>query len=84
MNNKTELQTESSATEGLSSTEGASLSDLLCEDCGKNFTRTSDYLKQKRTDPLFKWSCAKCDECRDKRVDLAFKRLPEIMQAITT
>ncbi len=32
MNDKTELQTEASATEGLSSTEGASLSDLLCDD----------------------------------------------------
>ena len=30
MSDKTELQTEASATEGLSSTEGASLSDLLC------------------------------------------------------
>ena len=30
MCDKTELQTEASATEGLSSTEGASLSDLLC------------------------------------------------------
>lgn len=30
MNDKAELQTEESATEGLSSTEGASLSDLLC------------------------------------------------------
>lgn len=30
MSDKTELQTEASATEGLSSNEGASLSDLLC------------------------------------------------------
>jgi len=62
----------------------ASLTDLLCEDCGKNFTRESAYIQQKRTDPLFRWTCTKCDECKEKRVFLAFKRLPEIMQALNT
>jgi hypothetical protein len=33
MSDTTELQSEASATEGLSSTEGASLNDLLCASC---------------------------------------------------
>lgn len=37
MSGKTELQTEASATHGLSSTEGASLSDLLCVANGVRF-----------------------------------------------
>lgn len=57
---------------------------LCCEDCGCDFTRKKAYLVQKRTDPLFKWTCAKCDECKEKMVNLAFKRLPEVMTAIAT
>lgn len=55
------------------------LSALLCEDCGSEFHRTKEYLSQKRTDPLYRWTCAKCDTCKNARSDAAFKRLPEIM-----
>ncbi len=65
--------------EGLSGKNG-----LLCEDCGSEFSRTKEYLSQKRTDPLFKWTCAKCDTCKKKRQDAAFKRMPEIMAALIT
>jgi hypothetical protein len=57
---------------------------LSCEDCGVEFERDEDYLNQKRSDPLFRWTCAKCDSCKDKRVKQAFKRLPEVMAAIAT
>ena len=60
------------------------LSALLCEDCGSEFHRTKEYLNQKRTDTLFRWTCAKCDTCKKKRQDAAFKRMPEIMTALIT
>jgi len=50
-----------------------------CEDCSVRFYRDKAYLKQDRKDPLFKWTCAKCDTCKDKRIDLAIKRIPAIM-----
>ena len=57
-------------------------SALLCEDCGSTFHRAKEYLAQNRTDPLFKWTCAKCDMCKKKRIDSAFKRMPKIMTAL--
>ena len=55
---------------------------MNCEDCGEEFSRTKEYLKQKRTDPLHRWRCVKCDECAVKRVDQAFKNLPNVIDAL--
>jgi hypothetical protein len=62
----------------------SALTDLLCADCGIAFTRPTEYLQQKRTDPLFKWTCAKCDTCKQIRVNQAFERLPDVMKALNT
>ena len=56
---------------------------LLCNDCGSSFTRTSEYLMQQRTDPLFKWTCTKCDGCREKRVNLAFNRMASTISTVS-
>ncbi len=59
------------------------LRTLLCADCDAEFKRPAEYLAQKRTDPLFKWTCAKCDSCKEKRVNQAFNRLSEITDVLS-
>ena len=53
-----------------------------CEDCKVNFYRTKEYLAQDRTDALYRWTTKKCDACKERRINLAFKRLPAILKTL--
>jgi len=57
---------------------------LSCEDCGQEFTRSKEYMAQKRTDSKYKWKTKKCDSCVDIRVSSAFKNMGKVLNALTT
>ncbi len=57
---------------------------LKCEDCGSQFKRTTEFMSYEISNPLFKWKRNKCDVCVNKRVNQAFKSMPEILSALNT
>ena len=56
---------------------------LKCE-CGQSFERPIKYKIYNEQSPnvAFKWKLQYCDICFKKKTDNAFKRLPEILNAI--
>ena len=57
---------------------------LCCEDCGKQFTRTKEYMRSPRSDVMFKWRTHKCDACVEARVNKALKVLPKVIDSLAT
>ena len=57
---------------------------LCCEDCGIAFERTKEYMEHNRRDVMYKWKTHKCDGCVGIRVNIAMKRLPEVMKDLAT
>lgn len=58
---------------------------LNCETCGIGYDKPKD-LKEwydKRPNVFYKWSLLFCDDCRRKKERESFKRLPEVLKALS-
>lgn len=59
---------------------------LKCETCGIYYQKPSDFKRWNEESPnvFFKWSLKFCDVCRKEREKQALKRLPEILNQLSS
>jgi hypothetical protein len=54
--------------------------------CGKDFQRTDVYLKYQEQQPnvLWKWKLTYCDECFKQKREQALRRLPDVLDSLSS